>query len=125
MYGDFRAAGAELIVVSPERHEVTGALAAKHGLAFPIVRDEGLAIARAFGLVFTLPDDLTAIYQGFGIDLPRDTGRSDWSLPMPARFVISGGGRVLAADVDPDYTVRSDPEATLQVLRSPGLKMGV
>jgi hypothetical protein len=44
-------------------------LADKQKLEFPIVRDVGLGIARAFGLAFTLPDDLKATYQGFGIDL--------------------------------------------------------
>ncbi len=62
---------------------------------------------------FTLPAELQAIYRGFGIDLPACNGDDSWTLPMPARFVIDRAGIVRAADVDPDYTVRPEPEKTL------------
>ena len=103
---------------SPERAEVSKDLATKQGLTFPIVHDEGLKISRAFGLAFTVPDDLKAVYQSFGIDLPKNTGHALWELPMPARFVIDRTGIVRKADVDPDYTVRPEAEATLAALRS-------
>lgn len=90
------------------------------GLTFPIVQDTGLAIARAFGLVFTLPDDLKALYQTFGIDLPKNTGRDAWELPMPARYVIGRTGLVRSSEVDPDYTVRPEPADTLAIVRGLG-----
>lgn len=105
-------------MVSPERPDVTRDLAIKHKLTFPIVFDDHLRIAKAFGLAFTLPDTLKAVYQGFGIDLPKNTGRDAWELPMPARFVIDKSGIIRAADVDPDYTVRPEPSATLAVLQA-------
>ena len=92
-------------------------MATKQGLTFPIVQDAGLEIARSFRLVFTLPDDLKALYQGFGIDLPKNTGHPQWELPMPARYVVDRSGIVRSADVEPDYTMRPEPSATLQVLR--------
>ena len=36
---------------------------------------------------------------------------------MPARYVIDKAGIVQAADVDPDYTKRPEPEETMAVLR--------
>ena len=87
-------------------------------MAYPIVHDDKLAIARAFGLVFALPDDLKAIYVSFGIDLPKNTGHPVWELPMPARFVVDHGGVVRSSEVDPDYTVRPEPEQTLAILRN-------
>jgi peroxiredoxin len=112
-----KAAGGELAVLSPETVEVSKGLADKLQLTFPIVNDAGLAIARALGLVFTLPDDLKAVYQAFGIDLPKNTGHAAWELPVPSRFVVAKGGLVKAVDADPDYTVRPEPAATLAVLR--------
>ena len=97
---------------------MTKDLATKQGVTYPIVFDDKLAIARAFGLAFTLPDDLKATYVGFGIDLPKNTGHPVWELPMPARFVVDRSGIVRSAEVDPDYTVRPEPEATLAVLRA-------
>ena len=103
-------------MVSPELGDVTKALAAKHGLTFPIVRDDQLTIARAFGLAFMVPDDVKGVYQSFGIDVPKNTGRAVWELPMPARFVIDRQGIIRSAEVDPDYTVRPEPASTLAVL---------
>ncbi len=36
---------------------------------------------------------------------------------MPARFVIDRAGVIRSADVDPDYTRRSEPSDTLAALR--------
>jgi peroxiredoxin len=104
-------------VFSGETRDLSNQMAAKQGLTFPIVQDTGLAIARSFGLVFALPDDLRALYQGFGIDLPKNTGHPQWELPMPARYVVDRTGFVRSADVEPDYTMRPEPSATLEVLR--------
>jgi peroxiredoxin len=118
VYADIKAAGGELVVFSGETHDLSRQMATKQGLNFPIVADAGLAIARSFGLVFTLPDDLKGLYQSFGIDLPKNTGRPEWELPMPARYVVDRSGIVRSAEVDPDYTTRPEPSATLAVLRS-------
>jgi peroxiredoxin len=112
-----RAAGGEIVVFSPEKLDVSKSLADKQKLAFPIVADQGLAIARAFGLVFTLPDDLRAVYQGFGIDLPKNTGHAVWELPVPSRLVVDRHGIVRAVDADPDYTTRPEATETLAKLK--------
>jgi hypothetical protein len=36
---------------------------------------------------------------------------------MPARYVVDRSGVIRSAEVDPDYTVRPEPSATLEVLR--------
>lgn len=116
--GDVNALGGEIVVLSAETNDVSKGMADKQGLTLPIVRDTGLSIARSFGLVFTLPDDLKATYQGFGIDLPRFTGVGAWELPVPSRFVVDKAGVLRAVDADPDYTVRPEPSATLAVVRA-------
>jgi peroxiredoxin len=82
-----------------------------------VLRDLGNRVAEAYGLVFTLPDDLQAIYLKFGIDLARGNGDGTWRLPIPARFVIDREGTIRAVDADPDYTRRPEPTRTLEVLR--------
>lgn len=106
------------MVFSAEKPDISKSLADKQKLAYPIVSDAGLDIARSFGLVFTLPDDLKAVYQGFGIDLPKNTGHPAWELPVPSRFVIDRHGIVQSVDADPDYTVRPEATETLAKLRS-------
>ena len=97
---------------------MTKPMADKQKLTFPIVQDSALAIARSFGLVFALPDDLKGAYQSFGIDLPKFTGHATWELPVPSRFVIDRSGIVRAVEADPDYTVRPETETALAVLRT-------
>ena len=86
-------------------------------LPFALLRDHGNKVAEAYGLVFTLPDDLRAIYERFGIDLARGNGDGTWRLPVPARFVIDRGGVIRAVDADPDYTRRPEPARTVEILR--------
>jgi peroxiredoxin len=92
-------------------------MAARQKLTFPILWDEKSAIAQAFGLAFTLPDDLRAVYLGFGNDLAIRNGDPSWQLPVPARFVIDAAGIVRSVEADPDYTHRPEPESTLEALR--------
>ena len=86
-------------------------------LPFELLRDFGNQVAETYGLVFTLPDDLRALYQKFGIDLARGNGDGTWRLPVPARFVIDRQGIIRAVDADPDYTRRPEPAATVAILR--------
>lgn len=92
-------------------------MAAKQKLTYPIVWDEKSAVAEAFGLAFTVPDDLKAVYLGFGNDLAIRNGDPSWRLPVPSRFVIDAAGIVRFVQADPDYTYRPEPQSTLDALR--------
>ena len=119
VYGDVRALGAEIIVLSPELPSFSAEMAAKQGLTFPIVEDHGLTIARSFGLAFALPDDLKDVYLNvFKNDLEKRNGEPSWQLPMPARFVIDRSGIIRYANADPDYTIRPEPAETVALLRT-------
>ena len=85
-------------------------------MPFELLRDFGNRVAEAYGLVFTLPDELREIYLTFGIDLAKGNGDGTWRLPIPARFVIDGQGIIRAVDADPDYTRRPEPTRTVEIL---------
>ncbi len=82
-----------------------------------MLSDPGNAWTRKLSLVFSLPDNLRDIYQGFGIDLPAYNGDDSWELPVPARIIVDGSGIIRGIDADPDYTRRPEPDATLEILR--------
>ena len=86
-------------------------------MTYEVLRDLGNRVAEQYGLVFTLPEELQAIYGKFGIDLPRGNGDGTWRLPIPARLVIDREGTIRAVDADPDYTRRPEPGQTVEVLR--------
>ena len=92
-------------------------MAAQQKLTYPILWDKNSNVAEAFGLAFTLPDDLRQVYLGFGNDLAIRNGDPSWRLPVPARFVIDDGGIVRSVEADPDYRFRPEPATTLEALR--------
>ncbi|MDA0787722.1 MAG: hypothetical protein O3B37_15685 [Proteobacteria bacterium] len=67
-----------------------------------------------------MPAEVKEIYSGFGLDLPAFNGDDSWTLPMPARLVVGHDGVVTAADVDPNYTKRPEPEKTIADLKALG-----
>ncbi|MCG8546865.1 MAG: AhpC/TSA family protein [Alphaproteobacteria bacterium] len=112
--------GATLVALTPQLPEHSLGMIEKHGLTFDMLSDPGNAYATQLGLTFALPDDLREVYSGFGIDLPKHNGEASWTLPMPGRFVIDSGGVIRAADVDPDYTRRPEPQKALDDLAALG-----
>jgi len=82
-----------------------------------MLRDHGNQVSAKYGLVFTLPEDLRAIYLKFGIDLAAGNGDGTWRLPIPARFVIDRSRTIRSAAADPDYTRRPEPAHTVEVLK--------
>ena len=58
------------------------------------------------------------MYGGFGVNLAETNGDPDWTLPMPARYIIDSSGVIRYARIDPDYTVRPEPEDTVEALRA-------
>ena len=89
----------------------------KLALTFPVLSDVGNRVARKYGLVFILPEQLRPIYAGLGIDIPAANGDDSFELPVPATYVIDTKGPVEMAFIDADYTQRLDPETVISVLR--------
>ncbi|MCC6708266.1 MAG: redoxin domain-containing protein [Gammaproteobacteria bacterium] len=113
-----KALGANLVALSPQKPEHGLAIAEKNKLGFDILSDPRNDYAATLGLRFALPPELQSIYSSFGINLPLFDGDDSWTLPMPGRIVVDRHGIVRAVDVDPDYTVRPEPEATLDAVRA-------
>ncbi len=111
--GTLKEQGATLVAITPQLAEASHSLIEKQGITFDLLSDPGNDYAAKLGLRFKLPDDLKAVYLSFGNDLAVRNGEGSWTLPMPGRFVIDRGGIVRAADVDPDYQFRPEPQKTV------------
>jgi len=114
---ELRALGARIVVLTPELERYTRALHRKLNLSFDILTDLHLKTAEQFGLVFTLPDYLRELYKSFGSTLDRFNDEPEYRLPMPARYVIDKDGIIRAADVNADYTIRTEPAETVRALK--------
>lgn len=117
---EITAAGATLVAISPQLPRYSEELAAKLGLTFDVLSDEGNRVASLYGLTFTLPDELKQLYVKSAVDLTKFNGDGSWTLPIPARFVIDRWGTIRAVDADPDYTSRPEPSQTVEILRNLG-----
>jgi len=118
IHSEVRATGAEIVVLTPELERYTRALHKKLNLTFDILSDLHLRIAEQFGLVFTFPDYLRELYKAFGSTLDRFNDEPEYRLPIPARYIIDTQGIIRGADVNADYTIRTEPSETLRQLRA-------
>ena len=109
----FASRGVTLVAISPELPDHALTLQATHDLAYAVLSDAGNAVARCFGLVFTLPQTLRPLYQGFGVNLPARNGDASFELPLPGSFLIDSDGSVLASLVETDYRARLEPAVAL------------
>jgi len=109
--------GATLVGISPELPQFLNKIIATQKLPYDILHDDRNSLADQFGLKFTYPADLKALYLNqFRINLETQQGNDEWALPMPARFVIDQGGIIRYAESKPDYRERPNPDELMEVL---------
>jgi peroxiredoxin len=112
-----RDLGAELVAISSQLPDHSLSTAEKNELEFELLSDLGNVVARRFGLVYPLDDELRKIYaQSFHIELPEFNGDDSWELAVPGTFVLDRRGTVRLAFADPDYTRRLEPAAIVDAL---------
>ena len=107
-------------MIFPQLAKYSRQVVKKNHLTFSVLGDPGNTVASSFGLAFTLPEDLRAIYKKFGIDLERFNGGDSWQLPMPGRFLLDRRGTIVHRDVHPDYTKRPEPAEIIDIVASIG-----
>ncbi len=118
--GELKSHNTTLVAITPQIAEHSAGMREKHKLDFPMLHDLGNAYASKLGLTFAFSDALKGVYDGFKVDLAKVNGEGSWTMPMPARLVVDQGGIVRAADIDPDYTKRPEPEKTLADVKALG-----
>ena len=72
MQDRIRAGGATFVTISPQTLEKSKQLITEKKLTFPILRDEGNALAGRFNRLNQFPEDLKQIYLKFGIETTRN-----------------------------------------------------
>lgn len=112
------ALGAQLFAISPQLPDGSLSTAETNELTFDVLSDVGNTVARRFGLVYALPEELRAALRTNNKALPGINGDESWELPVPATYVIGQGRRVALAAIDVDYRSRLEPEAILTALKS-------
>lgn len=111
-----RQYGARLLAISPQLPDGTRSTAEANALTFDVLSDVGNHVAREFGLVYTVPDELQAIFRSVNKALPDINGDESWELPVPATYVVAQDRRITLAYIDVDYRIRLEPNEILRSL---------
>jgi peroxiredoxin len=117
-HDEIRAAGGRVVAIAPPPSP--GFLAVAQGdaarLPFTTLIDNGMKVAVAYGVAYSLPAQLRPIYLERGYAPPRNTRSGEWLVPIPATYVIGTDGTIVLGAVDVDYRNRLHPEQLLIAL---------
>ncbi|MEM9329366.1 MAG: peroxiredoxin-like family protein, partial [Bacteroidota bacterium] len=113
----FQAEGATLIALTPEVPDKSLSTKEKHQLAFEVLSDLDNNVARSYGIIFKLTEEVAEKYQN-AFDLAAYNGNEDAELPLAATYVIGQDQIIKYAFLDAEYRNRAEPEAILKVLQA-------
>jgi peroxiredoxin len=112
------ASGARLVAISPQLPDNSLDTVNKNALTFDVLSDVRNEVARSYGLVYSLPEEIRAALRSNNKALPSINGDDSWELPVPATYVIARDQHVALAYIEVDYRKRLEPEALLTCLKS-------
>lgn len=116
---DLKAAGMQMLAISIDQPSKLKETPNYDKLGYTLLSDADARAAEAFGLVFTVPDNLVAKYKNeYKIDLEAASGRTHHKLPHPAVYVVSKDGTIQFDYINEDYKVRLEPRKILAAAKS-------
>lgn len=113
---NFKAAGANLLALTPELPDKSISTKEKHALEFEVLSDLGNKVAKEYGIVFELIPEVADIYQK-GFDLHGYNGDESNELPLAATYIIDQKGIIQYAFLDAEYRNRAEPAEILEALK--------
>jgi peroxiredoxin len=118
-HDDIRAAGGRVVAIAPPPSPefLAGARVNAARLPFTTLIDNGMKVAVAYGVAYSLPARLRPIYLERGYAPPRNARAGEWLVPIPATYLISTDGTIVLGTVDVDYRNRVHSEQLLSALK--------
>jgi peroxiredoxin len=114
---EFKALGAQLIAISPQSPDASMTTKEKNELEFEVLSDHNNIIAKEYGLVFSLAEELRPIYKSFNIDIPANNDEESYEIPMPATYLINKNNEIIFSFIDEDYTKRCEPQDIIDTIK--------
>ncbi|MGJ8677090.1 MAG: peroxiredoxin-like family protein [Akkermansiaceae bacterium] len=112
-----KAAGANLIAISPELPDKVLSTTEKNELEFQVLTDTNNQVADTYGLLFKLTPEVEEIYGKF-FDLKEYNGKEAGTdtLPLAATYIIGESGLIEWAFTHHDYHMRAEPADIVKFL---------
>jgi len=105
---NFKANGANLLALTPELPDKSISTTEKNELEFEVLSDIGNKVAREYGIVFKLTDEVAGMYNK-SFELNKYNGDESNELPLAATYIIDKDGTITYAFLDSDYRNRAEP----------------
>jgi peroxiredoxin len=80
----------------------------RHNLAFAVLSDPGIVLARVMGIVAASSSEVRAAQLRLGLDLTVVNADGTTALPWPTTAILDAGRTLRWIDVLPDYSTRSE-----------------
>jgi len=90
----------------------------KKDISYTLLSDPSMQVAQDFGIAFKVDVETIKKYIKWGIDLEKSSGYKHHYLPVPATYLVGEKGIIQFQYVNPDYSVRLDPEILLSAASS-------
>jgi len=114
---NFKASGANLLALTPELPDASVSTSEKNDLEFEVLSDIGNKVAKDYGIVFKLTDDVAKVYNAsFGLN--DHNGDTSNELPLAATYIINEEGKIDYAYLNTDYRNRAEPSEITAFLKN-------
>ncbi|KAB1066493.1 AhpC/TSA family protein [Tamlana haliotis] len=113
---NFKANGATLLALTPELPDESMSTSEKNDLEFEVLSDLGNKIAKEYGIVFKLTDEVAEAYNA-AFDMNNHNGDTSNELPLAATYIINQNGEIEYAFLDADYRNRAEPSELTTFLK--------
>jgi peroxiredoxin len=111
--------GVNVVAITPESIENVEQTVNLHNLSFTVVYDCQEQIMKDYDVMFNVTQAYQELVQkNYSIDIAKNNGRDIAHLPVPATYIISRQGIIVAVQFDPDYNNRATVKWMLQYLAS-------
>lgn len=109
--------GYHIIAVSADRPEKLPETVDRHNLNFLLLSDSKMMGAQAFGLAYKVSKQVLEYLKKSNVALEEASGEKRHILPVPAVFITGTDGIIRFEYVNPNHTVRLNPEILLTAAR--------
>ena len=109
-------AGGDLLAITPQPASTCSQMAERDLLAFETLSDRDNRTAAAYDIAFDIDPTLRPMHLRLGHDLPRLNGTGNWTVPLPATFVIGQDRKILLTHVEPGQYQRLEPSDALAAI---------
>ena len=116
-YPEIKHQDAEIVLISPQIPEKSIQTKKEGNISIPILYDEQNKLAKKFGIVYTLSEDILKVYGGLGINIEKQNNYKENELPVTSVFIANKNGKILYSYIEPDYRKRLGPKKIIEILK--------